>query len=165
MEIKPSPNLWLAIFDPTSGLEQALDSGYSPLNPMNANGMSSINLNLNLRQSLNGTQLYYYSVLMTIPYRIEKLIRRYRSVCLYGTVSELSLRPQHKRHGAMYYNFVYTVHELHPNDHDPKASHDLDSKYYIARLDHLLRISADLGYLIDRMRLLQLVLILPLCNS
>ncbi len=59
--IRPSPNLWLAIFDPASGLEQALDSGYLSLNPINANGMSSINLGLNLLQYLNGTQVYYYS--------------------------------------------------------------------------------------------------------
>lgn len=60
-EIRPNPNLWLAIFDPASELGQALDSGYSPLNPIDANGMSSINLDLNLRQPLNETQINYYS--------------------------------------------------------------------------------------------------------
>ena len=59
--IRPSPNLWLAIFDPVSGLEQALDSGYVSLNPINANGMSSINLSLTLLHYLNGTRMYYYS--------------------------------------------------------------------------------------------------------
>ena len=60
-EIKPTPNLWLAVFDPASELEQALDSGYSPLNPIDANGKSSINLDLKLRQPLDQAQITYYS--------------------------------------------------------------------------------------------------------
>ena len=59
--IRPSPSLWLAIFDPVFDLKQALDSGYLSLNPINANGMSSINLDLSLIQLLNRTQMYYYS--------------------------------------------------------------------------------------------------------
>lgn len=70
VEIRPNPNLWLAVFDPASELEQALDSGYSPLNPIDANGMSSINLDLNLRQPLNETQINYYNPsISTIPYQ------------------------------------------------------------------------------------------------
>lgn len=59
--ITPSPDLQLAIFDPASGLEQALNSGYSPLNLFNANGLSYINLNLNLRKSMNAAPTYDYS--------------------------------------------------------------------------------------------------------
>lgn len=70
VEIRPSPNLWLAVFDPSSGLEQALDSGYSSLNPVDANGMSSVNLDINLRQSLDATQLFYYSAENDIMYRV-----------------------------------------------------------------------------------------------
>lgn len=59
--VTPSPDLQLAIFDPASGLEEALNSGYSPINIINANGISYINLNLNLRQSRQVAPVYDYS--------------------------------------------------------------------------------------------------------
>lgn len=61
LTIIPSPDLQVAIFDPASNLEQALNSGYSPLNLFNANGLSYINLNLNLRQSIDIAPTYYYN--------------------------------------------------------------------------------------------------------
>ena len=60
VSVTPSPDLQLAIFDPASGLEQALNSGYSPLNLFNANGLSYINLNLNLRHSIGVAPTYDY---------------------------------------------------------------------------------------------------------
>ena len=59
--VTPSPDLQIAIFDPASGLEQALNSGYSPLNLFNANGLSYINLNLNLRHDRHTSPVYDYS--------------------------------------------------------------------------------------------------------
>lgn len=59
--VTPSPDLQIAIFDPASGLEQALNSGYSPVNLFNANGLSYINLNLNLRIDRHGPPVYNYS--------------------------------------------------------------------------------------------------------
>ena len=129
VEIRPNPNLWLAVFDPVSGLEQALGSNYSSLNPIDANGLTSVDLDLNLRQSLNGTQIYYYSACKSTMYRYQKLIQIYRSIYLNHSVSELSMRHQHERHQPMYYNAIRTVHELDSNNHDAEASHDLDSAY------------------------------------
>lgn len=130
VEIRPNPNLWFAAFDPASGLEQALDSGYSPLNRIDANGMSHINLDLDLRHSLNGSQIYSYSASDSTAYGIQKLIHTFRSIYLDDPVSKSGLRYQHKCHRPMYYNFVYTVQELDSNDYDAKASHDLDGKYH-----------------------------------
>ena len=70
VEIRPSPNLWLAVFDPASDLEQALDSGYSPMNRIDDNGMSYINLDLDLRHSLNGSRVYSYSAWNSSTYGI-----------------------------------------------------------------------------------------------
>ena len=89
--IRPSPNLWLAIFDPIFELEQALDSGYISLNPINANGMSSINLNLNLIQLLNGTHMNYYGAWKPVVCRFGMLTRTYSSFHLDNPVSELGL--------------------------------------------------------------------------
>ena len=60
VKVTPSPDLQFAIFDPASGLPQALNSGYSPMNLFNANGLSYINLNLNLRRDLNMPPVYDY---------------------------------------------------------------------------------------------------------
>lgn len=56
----PSPDLQLAIFDPGSGLEQALNSSYSPINLINTNGISYINLDLNLRRDRHLASIYDY---------------------------------------------------------------------------------------------------------
>ena len=129
MAIRPSPNLWLAIFDPVSELEQALDSGYLSLNPINANAMSSINLNLNLIQLLNGTQMYYYSAWKLMVCRFRMLMRTYSSLHLDNPVSKFGLRYQQKRQRLMYYNFVPTIYELDSNDQGAEASYDLDGMY------------------------------------
>ena len=60
--ITPSPDLAIIVYDPRLSLEQALDSGYSPLNLVNGNGLSSINLNLNLRQSPDVAPTYFYGI-------------------------------------------------------------------------------------------------------
>lgn len=56
----PSPDLQLAIFDPGSGLEQALNSSYSPINLINTNGISYIHLDLNLRRDRHLASIYDY---------------------------------------------------------------------------------------------------------
>ena len=61
VSVTPSPDLQLAIFDPAYSLEQALDSSYSPLNLFNANGLSYINLYLNLRHDIHLSPVYDYS--------------------------------------------------------------------------------------------------------
>lgn len=87
--VVPSPDLQIAIFDPASGLEQALNSGYSPLNLFNANGLSYINLNLDLRHDRRKLSVYDYSTprnqvcfaqVLRLVYRsnhLDKLEHRY----------------------------------------------------------------------------------------
>ena len=60
LSITPSPDLWLAIFDPDLGLEEALGGRYTLPNLINANGISSINLNQALRQSPDLPPTHYY---------------------------------------------------------------------------------------------------------
>lgn len=81
--IRPSPNLQVAVFDPAfTSTEQALNSGYSPLNLFNANGNSYINLNLNLYKSINVAPVYYYGAQGDRAYRAKILISGYRSLDL-----------------------------------------------------------------------------------
>ena len=60
LSITPSPDLWIAVYDPVLSLQEALEGGYSQPNLVNANGISSINLNLDLRQSLDLRSTYFY---------------------------------------------------------------------------------------------------------
>ncbi len=91
--------------------------------------MSSINLDLNLRQLLDETQINYYSAWKSIIHTIWKLIHIYRSIYLDNPVSEFGLRYQHNRSQPMYHYSVRTVHELDSDNHDTEASNDLDSMY------------------------------------
>ncbi|KAK3324391.1 hypothetical protein B0T19DRAFT_229532 [Cercophora scortea] len=63
-----SPSLWLAIYDPTLTLDQALDAGYTRMVLINANGIVAINLGLSQREALNRKPAYDYQLsVSTIP--------------------------------------------------------------------------------------------------
>ncbi|KAL8686133.1 MAG: hypothetical protein Q9218_007322 [Villophora microphyllina] len=69
--VTPSPDLWLAIFDSSYPLEVALESGYAPLNLMNANGVTSLNLNLNTLQSKYPEPMYFYRPVISTSPNVE----------------------------------------------------------------------------------------------
>ncbi|PKS08635.1 hypothetical protein jhhlp_005022 [Lomentospora prolificans] len=63
-----SPSLWIAIYDPTLTLTQALEDNYTRIILVNANGMTAINLGLNYRQTIGKAPAYDYGlVISTIP--------------------------------------------------------------------------------------------------
>lgn len=63
-----SPSLWIAIYDPTLNLQEALENGYTRMILVNANGMTAINLGLNYRQVFNASPAYDYDLsISTIP--------------------------------------------------------------------------------------------------
>ncbi|KIM95647.1 hypothetical protein OIDMADRAFT_133314 [Oidiodendron maius Zn] len=65
---KLSPSLWVAIYDPTLTLQEALENGYTRMVLINANGMTAINLGLNYRQAFGSAPAYDYELsISTIP--------------------------------------------------------------------------------------------------
>ena len=125
--------------------------------------MSSINLDLNLRQLLNETQINYYRALKSIMHTVWKLIRIYRSVYLDNPIPEFGLRYQHNRSQPVYHNSVRTIHELDSDNHDTEASNDLGSMY--TSRTRIMTYCFPLTLKFDRMWLPLLVHTLPLCNS
>ncbi|KAL8708080.1 MAG: hypothetical protein Q9220_007012 [cf. Caloplaca sp. 1 TL-2023] len=63
--VMPSPDLWLAIFDSSLRIEDALANGYAPLSLINANGVISIDLKLNTVRSKYLDPMYFYSKHLT----------------------------------------------------------------------------------------------------
>lgn len=59
---KQSPSLHMAIYDPSLGLIDALESGYSRMVLIDANGDSSDNLGLQYRQETGYPPAYDYSM-------------------------------------------------------------------------------------------------------
>ena len=93
--IKPNPRLYLTIFDPSYSLKEAFESGYAPLSLINANGVNSINLNLNTIHRKHGAPMYFYSrctttLLLVLP--LTSLTREPRSLHLHDTRSWNGLR-------------------------------------------------------------------------
>ncbi|KAI1214344.1 uncharacterized protein F4807DRAFT_455984 [Annulohypoxylon truncatum] len=63
-----SPSLWLAVYDPTLSLSEALENDYTRPILVNANGMVEVNLGLNYRQVRGRAPAYDYDIsLSTIP--------------------------------------------------------------------------------------------------
>ncbi|KAK4169030.1 hypothetical protein QBC43DRAFT_84348 [Cladorrhinum sp. PSN259] len=63
-----SPSLWIAIYDPTLTLENALETGYAQMRLINANGMTNINIGLNRREALGHKPANdYHLSFSTIP--------------------------------------------------------------------------------------------------
>jgi hypothetical protein len=54
--------LWIAVWDPTLTLPEALEKGYTRLTLINANGMAYISLGLHYRQALNAAPAYDYDL-------------------------------------------------------------------------------------------------------
>ena len=57
---KSFPRLYMVVFDPAYQLPEALTTGYAPLNLIDANGYTSVNLNLRVRHSPPAAPLYDY---------------------------------------------------------------------------------------------------------
>ncbi|KAK4174862.1 hypothetical protein QBC36DRAFT_356192 [Triangularia setosa] len=63
-----SPSLWIAVYDPTLTVREALENGYTRMVLINANGMAAINLGLNYREALGHAPAYDYQLsISTIP--------------------------------------------------------------------------------------------------
>ncbi|KAK4148706.1 hypothetical protein C8A00DRAFT_47516 [Chaetomidium leptoderma] len=56
------PSLWIAVYDPTLTLQEALENGYTRMNLINANGVAAINLGLNYREALGKAPTYDYQL-------------------------------------------------------------------------------------------------------
>ena len=57
-----APSLYMAVYDPSLAMEDALQRGYSRMVLISANGDSSINLGLQYRQEMDYAPAYDYSV-------------------------------------------------------------------------------------------------------
>ena len=55
----------MAVYDPSLGMLEALERGYSRLVLINANGDSSINLGLQYRQEMGYTRAYHYTMILS----------------------------------------------------------------------------------------------------
>ncbi|KAK4198896.1 hypothetical protein QBC40DRAFT_340947 [Triangularia verruculosa] len=63
-----SPSVWIAVYDPTLTVQQALESGYTRMVLINANGMAALNLGLNYREALGKAPAYDYQLsISTVP--------------------------------------------------------------------------------------------------
>ncbi|KAK0735324.1 hypothetical protein B0T21DRAFT_411962 [Apiosordaria backusii] len=63
-----SPSLWIAVYDPTLTVQEALENGYTRMVLINANGMTALNLGLNYREALGKAPAYDYQLsISTIP--------------------------------------------------------------------------------------------------
>ncbi|KAI4209768.1 MAG: hypothetical protein LQ349_009525 [Xanthoria aureola] len=58
----PSPVLWIMVYDPDIAFEEAYTGGYGPLNLMNANGVTTINIGLNFFEPAIDFAYYKYDV-------------------------------------------------------------------------------------------------------
>jgi hypothetical protein len=58
----------IAVYDPILGMQKAFDLGYTRMNLVNANGIVSVNIGLQVRDEGNGISAYDYSLsLMSTP--------------------------------------------------------------------------------------------------
>ena len=135
--VVPSPDLWLAIFDPTLDLSQALDSGWSTLNLINANSLNSINLDLNLRQPADKKlpPSYYYGMLLSLRSVSRADIKR-SPINLHTAISEHCMRHERKLSGTVSHHCTHAIYDSRSKNYCPKPSHDLDRKliYYETKL-------------------------------
>ncbi|KAK0619514.1 hypothetical protein B0T14DRAFT_209641 [Immersiella caudata] len=64
----PTPTLWIAVYDPALTLGEAMESGYTRMYLLNANGMTAISLTLHYREVLGKSPAYDYGVsFSTVP--------------------------------------------------------------------------------------------------
>ncbi|KAI0180735.1 hypothetical protein GGR52DRAFT_566993 [Hypoxylon sp. FL1284] len=70
-----SPSLWVAVYDPTLTLTDALENDYTRLTMVDADGMVAISLGLNYRQARGKSPAYDYDLtLSTIPRRQARVV-------------------------------------------------------------------------------------------
>lgn len=62
-----SPSLWLAVYDPSLSIEEALEAGYTRLLLVNANGVAAINLGLRRRPGYDGPVYDYDLSVSSVP--------------------------------------------------------------------------------------------------
>jgi hypothetical protein len=55
-----NPSLFIAVYDPTLGLREAFETGYTRMSLINANGIVAVNIGLQVRQGLDGNSAYDY---------------------------------------------------------------------------------------------------------
>jgi hypothetical protein len=61
-----SPNLWLFVYDPVVSAEEAYFKGYALITLMNANGVTTVTLNLNYYEKRNVVPHYEYGLLFLL---------------------------------------------------------------------------------------------------
>ncbi|XXG96343.1 hypothetical protein Hte_002625 [Hypoxylon texense] len=71
-----SPSLWIAVYDPTLTLTEALENDYTRLTLVNANGMVAINLGLNYRQMRGKPPAYDYDLSFSTVPSMDRLCDR-----------------------------------------------------------------------------------------
>ena len=69
-----APSLYMAVYDPSFGVTDALQRGYSRMVLIGANGDSSINLGLQYRQDMGFTSAYDYSMFPHVTRACHKLL-------------------------------------------------------------------------------------------
>jgi hypothetical protein len=57
-----NPSLLIAVYDPTLGLQEAFETGYTRMNLINANGIVAVNIGLQVHQGLDGNSAYDYTL-------------------------------------------------------------------------------------------------------
>lgn len=57
-----NPSLLIAVYDPTLGLQEAFEMGYTRMSLINANGIVAVNIGLQVRQGLDGNSVYDYTL-------------------------------------------------------------------------------------------------------
>lgn len=57
-----NPSLLIAVYDPTLGLQEAFETGYTRMNLIDANSIVAINVGLQIRQGLDGNSAYDYTL-------------------------------------------------------------------------------------------------------
>jgi hypothetical protein len=57
-----NPTLWVAVYDPTLGMQNAFELGYTRMNLVSANSIVGVNIGLQVRDEANGISAYDYSL-------------------------------------------------------------------------------------------------------
>jgi hypothetical protein len=57
-----NPSLMIAVYDPTLGMQNSFELGYTRMNLVNANGIVAVNIGLQVRDGGNGISAYDYSL-------------------------------------------------------------------------------------------------------
>ena len=86
-----APSLYMAVYDPSFGMMDALQRGYSRMVLIGANGDSSINIGLQYRQDMGHTPAYDYSMFPHVTCAYDKLSLIFSIALGVSTVPNMNL--------------------------------------------------------------------------